>query len=140
MKKSINLGLVCFIVSLLACEKPPGPVPCQSCTPPSYPITIHTMHPSAGNIGDEVVLVVDNIPENVIYERWSYQSGSEYENAPWVTAKVGDKSAVVLSVANQAVTIKIPDFLDPGDYQVTLFVGSHAVSAPGKFEIKGPEL
>ncbi|MEM6845316.1 MAG: IPT/TIG domain-containing protein [Bacteroidota bacterium] len=140
MKRTINLGLVCFIVLLLACEKPTGPLPGQSGTSPPDPITIHAMQPSVGNIGDEVVLIVENLPENVIYEGLTQQNWSEYENAPWITARVGDQSAIVLLVEDRAVTIKIPSFLWPGEYQVTLNVGSYAVRAPNEFKIRDPEL
>jgi len=147
MKKTLNLGLVLSILALLACEDDDNCVQkTRTSFPPQTEMTIYTMQPASGHNGDEITVLVEGFPEVVRYQNQTqdqiYNSPFDYddENAPWVEAYVGGDRADIVSAFREGVTIEIPPFLDPGEHQVQLTIGSHRVEAPGKLRVLDPAL
>ncbi len=127
MKTLFQFGPLLSLLLLASCDEGPE----RSITPitPSSPPRITSVYPDAGAAGEEVTLLIENFPESAVYQM-NVLPGTypeESQTGPYVTVLFGAMSADVVSTTHFAIVARIPQHLDPGDYEIRAYINGHTV-------------
>jgi len=127
---TIALALAAFLMT--ACE--PDPEPCSNCvtvlpdpapnpTPPTDPIAIRSIHPSAGAPGSRVSIILEN---------FTVQTEGP-STGQYVT--FGPSFAEIIYARYGMLVVSVPMDLEDGDYTVAVRHNGQIARAPSEFKV-----